>query len=73
MIRRKRKAPDGDVIPSDIFQTTRGEEFLVLHDDSLEIYAFETDKNLDIGSGAELSIARRVDTSCILYTGSAIV
>ena len=38
MIRRKRKAPDGDDIPDDICQTTRGEEFLALHDDSLEIY-----------------------------------
>ena len=48
MIRRKRKAPDGDDILDDICQTTRGEEFLVLHDDSLEIYVFATDKNLDV-------------------------
>ena len=37
MTRRKRKAPDGDDIPDDICQTTRGEEFLALHDDSLVV------------------------------------
>ena len=42
MIRRKRKAPDGDDIPDDICQTTCGEEFLALHDGSLEIYVFAT-------------------------------
>jgi hypothetical protein len=48
MIRRKRKAPDGDDIPDDTCQTTRGEEFLALHDDNLDIYVFATDKNMDV-------------------------
>ena len=37
MIRRKRKAPDGDDIADDTCQTTRGEEFLALHNDNLDI------------------------------------
>ena len=33
MIRRKRKAPDGDDVPDDMCQITRGEQFLALHDE----------------------------------------
>ena len=48
MIRTKRKAPDGDDIPDDMCQTTRGEQFLALHDENLDLYIFATNKNLDI-------------------------
>ncbi|XP_028415511.1 uncharacterized protein LOC114538576 [Dendronephthya gigantea] len=42
MIRRKRKAPDGDDIPDDMCQTTCGEQFLVFHDENLDLYVFAT-------------------------------
>ena len=48
MIGRMWKATDADDNPDDIFQPTRREEFLALRDDSLEIYVFATDKNLDV-------------------------
>ena len=48
MIRRKRKASDGDDLLHDMCQTTRGEQFLALHDENLDLYVFATSKNLDI-------------------------
>ena len=48
MIGRMWKATDADDNPDDIFQATRRKAFLALHDDSLEVYVFATDKNLDV-------------------------
>ena len=38
MMRRKRKAPDGDDLLDDMWQTTRGEQFLALDDEKLDLY-----------------------------------
>ena len=48
MVRRKRKAPDGDDVPQELSRTTRGDDFLALHDEDLDLYIFTTDGNLDL-------------------------
>ena len=54
MIRRKQQAPDGEDIPDELHRTTRGEEFLALRDEDLDLYVFTTDSNLEIVYSATL-------------------
>ena len=74
VIGRMWKATDADDNPEDIFQPTRREEFLALRVDSLEIYVFATDKNLDVLADQKhwfcdgtFDIAPKI-TSSIVYT-----
>ena len=48
MVRRKRTAPDGNIITEELKVTTRGEPFLAHEDENLEIVILTTPKNLDV-------------------------
>ena len=54
MIRRKRQAPDGEDISDELHSTTRGDEFLALQEEDLDLYVFTTDSNLEIVYSATL-------------------
>ena len=48
MIRRKRKASDGDDVPEELCQTTVGKQFHALHDENLDLHDFAADTNLEV-------------------------
>ena len=48
LVRRKRKAPEGENITEDLQRTTRGEQFLALHDEETGLVILTTDENLQI-------------------------
>lgn len=48
MVRRQRRAPEGNIITDELKVTTRGEPFLAHEDKNLEIVILTTPKNLDV-------------------------